>query len=178
MADIRRSGADGVQMGASDSGLTHTPSYPAMSHPRCGSPRTVFRYTRPMPSRPSPYGDGRGQGGCICWTWEGTCCPALYWNGTVGGHVVTTSGWATHSSSQCGADPKRRASCSMGTSRNLPCSPEPGLRLHKSSAGEQLMSAARRCPHRRGTPRRVFPPHAGCADAPALLTSHTSRRAL
>ena len=65
-----------------------------------------------------------------------------------------------------------------GTSRNLPCSPEPGLRLHKSSAGEQLMSAARRCPHRRGTPRRVFPPHAGCADAPALLTSHTSRRAL
>ena len=66
----------------------------------------------------------------------------------------------------------------LGTSRNLPCSPEPGLRLHKSSAGEQLMSAARRCPHRRGTPRRVFPPHAGCADAPALLTSHTSRRAL
>lgn len=65
-----------------------------------------------------------------------------------------------------------------GTSRNLPCSPEPGLRLHKSSAGEQLMSAARRCPHRRGTPRRVFSPHAGCADAPALLTSHTSRRAL
>ena len=72
----------------------------------------------------------------------------------------------------------RAALALKGTSRNLPCSPEPGLRLHKSSAGEQLMSAARRCPHRRGTPRRVFPPHAGCADAPALLTSHTSRRAL
>ena len=75
-------------------------------------------------------------------------------------------------------DPTLPAGCLQGTSRNLPCSPEPGLRLHKSSAGEQLMSAARRCPHRRGTPRRVFPPHAGCADAPALLTSHTSRRAL
>ena len=33
-----------------------------------------------------------------------------------------------------------------GTSRNRPCSPQPGLHLHKSSAGEQLMPAASCCP--------------------------------
>ncbi|WP_257645073.1 transposase, partial [Sphaerotilus montanus] len=41
-----------------------------------------------------------------------------------------------------------------GTSRNRPCSPEPGLSLHKSSSDEQWMTAASRCPRRRGTPRR------------------------
>ena len=72
----------------------------------------------------------------------------------------------------------KRTQTAQGTSRNRPCSPEPGLRLRKSSAGEQLMPAASRCPCRRSAPRRGFAPHAGCEDAPALLTCHTSRRAL
>ena len=67
----------------------------------------------------------------------------------------------------------------LGTSRNWRCSLEPGLRLANSSSDEPLMTTANRCLRRRGTPRRGFTPQAGRrADAPALLTSHTSLRAL
>ena len=45
----------------------------------------------------------------------------------------------------------------MGTSRNLPCSPEPGLSLDNSSLDQQLMPAATCYPRRRGTRNGVLP---------------------
>ena len=64
----------------------------------------------------------------------------------VGAYVRVRDDWLRHHANAILNKTVYRTQALMGTSRNRPCSPEPGLHLHKSSAGEQLMPAASCCP--------------------------------